>query len=221
MTGERRPPLARWLLVWLGVLGLALLLSLLVMLEMLPDEAPAVRKVQGWRFTGDSVSNVVRGITTTAVVAVIGLLLAALHWLRGERRAAVILVALVIVLPVAQASIKELVDRPRPAEAGIEQRAAATSPSFPAGHVMSPTVVYGWAIAMALRDRPSHGGSPAWLRASVLAVAGLLVGLLGVSGLVNLYLGVHWPTDVLGGYLWGLVLLLPALGLHDALSRRQ
>ena len=218
MSEQRQSPLAWWLLVWLGVLGLALLLSLLVILEMLPDEAPAGREVQGWGFPGDSASDVVRAITTTAVVAVIGLLIAALHWLSGERRAAVILVALVIVLPVAQASIKELVDRPRPAEAGIEQRAAATSPSFPAGHVMSPTVVYGWAMAMALRHRPSLDGSPARLRALVLA--GLLLGLLGVSGLVNVYLGVHWPTDVLGGYLWGLVLLLPALGLHDALSLR-
>jgi membrane-associated phospholipid phosphatase len=50
-------------------------------------------------------------------------------------------------------------------------------------------------------------------------VAAALGALLMLAGVANLYLGVHWPSDVLGGYLWGLVLLLPALAAYDSLRR--
>jgi membrane-associated phospholipid phosphatase len=37
---------------------------------------------------------------------------------------------------------------------------------------------------------------------------------------VNVHLGAHWPTDVMGGYAWGLVLLLPALWVAGLEIRR-
>ena len=31
-----------------------------------------------------------------------------------------------------------------------------------------------------------------------------------LGGLANVFLGVHWPSDVMGGYLWALAVLIPA-----------
>jgi len=128
----------------------------------------------------------------------------------GERRAAVALALAIVALNVVQPSIKQLVDRARPTEDLVEIRASITSPSFPAGHVMSPTVLYGFLIGLAaLRT--------AWpVQVRVLVITASLV-LLAATGMVNLYLGVHWPADVLGGWLWGALLALSALLMRSGL----
>ena len=108
-----------------------------------------------------------------------------------------------IILPLLQSGIKEIVDRPRPSPDLVEIRASFSSPSFPAGHVMSPTYVYGFLIYLSV-SLPL----PAPLRAS-LATATAAV--LALSGPANVWLGVHWPSDVLGGYAWGAALLLPVV----------
>jgi undecaprenyl-diphosphatase len=72
----------------------------------------------------------------------------------------------------------------------------ATSPSFPSGHSMLAAVIYltlGALLARFARRRR--------LRAYVLAVALLLTVLVGSS---RVYLGVHYPSDVLGGWMAGL-----------------
>ena len=197
---------------WAGVLAAAVALTMLVMLKALPDEASFVREVQGWAFPGETVSDAVRELAATQFVIVLGFLIAIGHQLEGDRRAAMVLVVLLVVLVVTQAGLKELVDQPRPSEValGIEVRASQTSPSFPAGHVMGPTVVYGWAAVMLLRPG-TLGAAPWFHRQARWALAGVLVAIVGLTGIVNVWLGVHWLSDIVGGYLWGFVLLLPGL----------
>jgi membrane-associated phospholipid phosphatase len=52
----------------------------------------------------------------------------------------------------------------------------------------------------------------------LLLIASMAAVLL-LTGIVNVYLGVHWPTDIAGGHLWGLVLLLPGLGTAQISGR--
>jgi undecaprenyl-diphosphatase len=70
---------------------------------------------------------------------------------------------------------------------------------------MSPTVLYGWLVLRAWSRRRGH----------TLALFGgaALLALLALSGVVNIYLGVHWPADVIGGYLWGAAIVALASGL--------
>lgn len=74
--------------------------------------------------------------------------------------------------------------------------------SFPSGHAMTSLVVYG-AIAYLL-VRSVKG----WRRWLVVILAALLIGAIGFS---RLYLGVHWPTDVMAGYTAGLVWLIACI----------
>ncbi|MCP9963708.1 phosphatase PAP2 family protein [Streptomyces somaliensis] len=78
--------------------------------------------------------------------------------------------------------------------------------AFPSGHAMTAAVVCGllwWAAARAAR------------RALVrpVAVAGA-VSTAGV-GLTRVYLGVHWPSDVLGGWLLGACLVAAAVAAYE------
>jgi undecaprenyl-diphosphatase len=121
----------------------------------------------------------------------------------GARREALLRLAMLIVLTWLQPSIKNIVDRPRPTEEVFDIRGSITSESYPAGHVMSPTVLYGYVIALCL--------TMPWPRALRVAAVAFSVTLLALTAIVSLWLGVHWPTDILGGYLWGAAIVLSGM----------
>jgi membrane-associated phospholipid phosphatase len=45
--------------------------------------------------------------------------------------------------------------------------------------------------------------------------------MLVLSGPAQVYVGVHWPSDVVGGYAWAAVLLLPLLYADQFIARRR
>jgi undecaprenyl-diphosphatase len=89
--------------------------------------------------------------------------------------------------------LKALYDRPRPDL--VEHLAAIQTASFPSGHATMATIVYLTLAAMIVRLVEGHT-----LRVYVMVVAVVLSAVVGVS---RVYLGVHWPTDVMAGWALG------------------
>jgi membrane-associated phospholipid phosphatase len=87
--------------------------------------------------------------------------------------------------------IKDLFKIPRPSDPGLRVPLPETSPSFPSGHAQNAVTNWGY---LALRLRRPLG----WIIAVIL--------MLGI-GLSRIVLGVHFPEDVIGGWIIGLVLL--------------
>jgi membrane-associated phospholipid phosphatase len=108
-------------------------------------------------------------------------------------------------------ALKAAFERPRPEFA--EPLATAAGFSFPSGHAMVSLTVYG-ALAFVIAR-----GVESWrIRLLVLVSAVALVLAIGFS---RVYLGVHYPSDVLAGYSAGLVwLMLCALVLLGVAWRR-
>lgn len=94
---------------------------------------------------------------------------------------------------------KTIVARPRPTL--VDHLVQVSSASFPSGHATSSAIVY---LTLAALLMQIVGGRP--VRVYILSVAVLLIGLIGCS---RVYLGVHWPSDVLTGWaagaLWALM----------------
>ncbi|MGH2586082.1 MAG: hypothetical protein ACRDJE_14310, partial [Dehalococcoidia bacterium] len=134
-----------WAVLLVGSMGLTALVS---MNESPDAEADLIRTVQSWPVPARALSDPVRAVTSTTFVLVFGVVLVVVLWWSGARREAIALTVLFAVLPLVQAGLKQLVDRPRPPEELI--RAGYSSPSFPAGHVMGPVVVYGALLWLAL-----------------------------------------------------------------------
>ncbi|MBA4860618.1 phosphatase PAP2 family protein [Streptomyces sp. PSKA54] len=100
-----------------------------------------------------------------------------------------------------QQSLKAAVGRERPV--WPDPVDSAHYAAFPSGHAMTATVVCGlllWLI------RLYGAGRALWRAAVVLAV----FSVIGV-GLTRVWLGVHWPSDVLGGWLLGSLLVALAV----------
>jgi membrane-associated phospholipid phosphatase len=80
--------------------------------------------------------------------------------------------------------------------------------SFPSGHAISSVAFYGMSAYLLARS------ASIWLRLLIITLAVLLVGAIMYS---RVYLGVHYPTDVLGSMLLGLAWLISVIiGLHIA-----
>lgn len=121
------------------------------------------------------------------------LLLPFLYWC-VDRRAGMRLAVLFLSSAYLNAAVKTLAGQPRPFDFDPRVRALypAGGAGFPSGHTQSAVVVWGY-LASSFR-RP-------WL----WVAAALLLIFVPLS---RIYLGVHFPTDLLGGYVLGIVLLL-------------
>ena len=132
-----------------------------------------------------------------AAIAIAALLLVRL------RREAALLAATILSGWVVNTLIKVLVGRPRPTI--VSHLAEAGGSSFPSGHSFNSAVVY-MAIALALAALSARRG----VRWSLIAGAAALTALIALS---RVWLGVHYPSDVLAGWLGGMGWALTASAL--------
>lgn len=133
-----------------------------------------------------------------------GLLVLYLMW-RRNIRAAVWLVASLVVAIRLDWALKLLFARPRPP--GFAGYAILKSYSYPSGHAFNSLFFYGIALWV-LRKFPNACLRSRWTAASVF----ILIALIGVSRLV---LGVHWLSDVVGGFMAGSVWLIVNMALAE------
>lgn len=140
----------------------------------------------------------VRDISGLGSIGVLGLLvLASIMFLVISNRSKTALFVTLATLSGAILStlLKLGFDRPRPDL--IPHLTHTYSTSFPSGHAMVSAVVY-----LTLGTLLARVVSGLWSKIYVMAVAFILMGLIGLS---RLYLGVHWPSDVLAGWAAGAV----------------
>ena len=128
-------------------------------------------------------------------------LVAVLALRRGRRGIAIVLAIDAIAVIAACGALKLLLSRERPRL--FDKIALPTDHSFPSGHAMSALAIYG-AIAAALIALYPRARRP------VIAAAVALIAAIGFS---RVYLGVHWPFDVIGGYLAGVPPLVASASL--------
>lgn len=136
-------------------------------------------------------------LCSVAATSVLVVPLGALLWRMRLRLEALMIAATCWISGLARFGIKHLVDRPRPNPLFVNVTKQSKGKSFPSGDVSSTMVVWGWLFALGLLQKKSGGGLP---RGLLLSVPELLVALVGPA---RVYLGDHWSSDVLGGYLYG------------------
>lgn len=104
-------------------------------------------------------------------------------------------------------AIKDAVSRARPSPAMIQVLAHEQDSSFPSGHACFTIIILGLFTYFAIHQLRNAGQ-----RIIFVISAAILALLLGVS---RVYLGAHWPSDVIGGYLVGSVFLISLIWIYE------
>ena len=191
MIGERR---ARWALLACAAacLGLFVWLAIATSSGAVESFDESVR----WgihRFAPTDLTLLAGGVSLLGSVAVIAPLFVIAFvgfYAAGRRRAAITLAVVMAGAVVLENGLKYALHRARPEPFfGV----APETYSFPSGHALFSACFYGtlaWIFAAGTRNRRA--------RAAIWALSLVLIAAIGLS---RLYLGVHYPTDVIAGYL--------------------
>ena len=126
---------------------------------------------------------------------------------RGRRSYILILLANTVLVVALNPLLKVIFARARPTL--FEVVARPDTYSFPSGHSMSAMAIYGAAAAVVIALRPS-------LKPLVVIIAMILILGIGVS---RVYLGAHWPMDVIAGWAAGLPFLVTTVYLLHRVQR--
>ncbi|MFA7286642.1 MAG: phosphatase PAP2 family protein [Patescibacteria group bacterium] len=136
-----------------------------------------------------------RGVTVIGLEGIVAVGIAFLGFFLLQRRYTLVvrLAALLVGTYIAQDATKLFFNVPRPPIS--YWLVAESSSSFPSGHALGATVLFGfiyWLIA--------RSGVHRFVCWSAYSVAIVIIFLVGLS---RIYLGVHWPSDVIAGWILG------------------
>ena len=199
-----------WLLA-VGIILTAILFILARAYPVWPGDAAALAAIQ--EAQQPALTAFFRWVTFIGwLPAAIGLVAITVVLLLRLRQGADAALLLLLALPMALAPLLKLpVGRPRPEYGDIET--LTLSLSFPSGHAAFAALFGGFLIYLVGR----HCANPR-RRYALTALLLLLILLIGLS---RLYLGVHWPSDIIGGYLYGGMALAATIRLRDWLAARR
>lgn len=145
------------------------------------------------------------------VIVSVNVLLVVILWSWGRPRLAALWL-LILLVRLLNPLLKLLLTSPRPTLDQVLVTEIATGYGFPSGHVNSATLLYGGIIWLA-----EQVIARVWLRRLIQIVAALLIFSTAFG---RVYTGAHWPSDVLGGFLWGLTELALLAIIADRLLPR-
>ena len=103
--------------------------------------------------------------------------------------------------------LKRFIDRARP---GIEHLVSVETLSYPSGHAMSAMAFYGFLIYLFYRFKINI-----FLKVAIIIVLILLILSIGIS---RIYLGVHFPSDIVGGFIAGFIWVIFCILLFDLIE---
>ena len=152
---------------------------------------------------------VVSFIGQNYILIPLALLLFAWFLWKNHRAETLVVVAALISLAINPV-LKIVVNRPRPPDDLVSVWGNFDGVGFPSGHAFSAVVLFGllyYLVPLLVR----------WKAAAYLA-RGSLIMLILLIGISRVYLGAHWPSDVLGGVTYGTIMLTLLIGFHGWLS---
>ena len=147
---------------------------------------------------------VVSAIISPEAIFVLGLLTTAYLYFRKHDPQTIAKIFFVAIGNLLIPILKDLVARPRPGAGLVQVFVHETGFSFPSGHALG-IVLFGGIVVLLIGRLAHHH------QRLLFGFVSLVIFLVGYS---RVYLGVHWLSDVLAGYVIGLIWIILALQMR-------
>lgn len=144
-------------------------------------------------------------LTEPLVLLFVSLILGFYIYLKKSKKEGVFFISVMLVASILVKILKEIFQRARPLDSLIVE----TGYSLPSGHALISLVFFGLVAYLLISKKRI------WLRSFVMFFVPLLIGFS------RLYLGVHWFTDVLVGYILGVIILTIGILIYRRYSQVQ
>ncbi|MDC6405938.1 MULTISPECIES: phosphatase PAP2 family protein [Maribacter] len=116
-------------------------------------------------------------------------------------------VVVLVLATLSNMALKRFVDRARP---GIEHLVTVKTLSYPSGHAMGAMAFFGFLIYLISKLRINR-----IFKYSLMVLVALLILSIGIS---RIYLGVHYPSDVAGGFIAGFIWVVFCILIFDVIQ---
>ncbi|MEO7654469.1 MAG: phosphatase PAP2 family protein [Sphingomicrobium sp.] len=208
VNGSGRSPRARWAIALLAAALAAILLAMLI-----GGAGPLDRRLYEALYAGGhpglvAVATALSLFGDPKVLVPATLIAAAWLWWHNHRHTAGTLLAVTLIGRGVNSLIKLDVHRVRP---DLEPHLVVeTTNSFPSGHAAGSMILF-LTLALLL----AHRGP--WRRWAVAAAVAISIAV----GMTRVMLGVHWPSDVVGGWAFGMLWVIVSLRMAEDLIERR
>lgn len=148
------------------------------------------------------INNVMIGISSlgrTTVSVIIVIFFSSFLALKKHKKEALLMIS-TLFSGVLGLGLKILINRPRPTQDLVVLLEDTKYQSFPSGHVLFYTVFFGSIIMIIMTLKIFSNKMKIFLAAACL-------GMIFMGAVSRVYLGAHWFTDVLGGFILGILFL--------------
>ena len=138
----------------------------------------------------DFVTPIAKFITNFGGAIFLSIATVMLFLLIKNKKIGLSIISNIVIITILNQLLKRILQRPRPTEFRIVEE---TGYSFPSGHSMVSMAFYGYLIYLIYRYIKSK-----YVKWTLITILSILICLIGIS---RIYLGVHYTSDVLGGFL--------------------
>ena len=191
----------KWVVLFICLVGFLALTEDVFNKEIMQGDIIGYKMISTFLIS-DFVTPIAKFITNFGGAVFLSIATIALLLLIKNKKIGLSIFSNIVIITILNQLLKRILRRPRPTEF---RRVEETGYSFPSGHSMVSMAFYGYLIYLIYRYIKNK-----YIKWSLIVLLSILICLIGIS---RIYLGVHYTSDVLGGFLLSISYLVVYISL--------
>ena len=191
----------KWLILFICLVGFLALAEDVFNKEIMHGDIIGYKIISTFLIS-DFATPITKFITNFGGAIFLSIATVALFLLIKNKKIGLSIILNIVIITVLNQLLKRILQRPRPTEFRIVEE---TGYSFPSGHSMASMAFYGYLIYLIYRYIKNK-----YVKWTLITILSLLICSIGIS---RIYLGVHYTSDVLGGFLLSISYLVVYISL--------
>ena len=191
----------KWLILFICLVGFLALAEDIFNKEIMYGDIIGYKIISTFLIS-DFVTPIAKFITNFGGAIFLSIATVILFLLIKNKKIGLSIISNIVIITVLNQLLKRILQRPRPTEFRIVEE---TGYSFPSGHSMASMAFYGYLIYLIYKYIKNK-----YVKWTLITILSLLICSIGIS---RIYLGVHYTSDVLGGFLLSISYLVVYISL--------
>ena len=179
----------KWVVLFICLVGFLALAENVFNKEIMNGDIIGYKLISTFLIS-DFVTPIAKFITNFGGAIFLSIATVMLFLLIKNKKIGLSIISNIVIITILNQLLKRILQRPRPTEFRIVEE---TGYSFPSGHSMVSMAFYGYLIYLIYRYIKNK-----YVKWTLITILSILICLIGIS---RIYLGVHYTSDVLGGFL--------------------